>query len=130
MGWYTEEEVFIIERIQTAPPSAGGSETFTRRRDGKESSGEAEAQRSVHEAGSTERGAVRGGGLEADPAHGSDQEAVGLHQEERSAGQEEQADDQVRRRVEAGIRRQGDRQHVRNDQARLQAPEIVDRRHG
>src|SRR6185503_1333145 len=101
-GWYTGEEVFIIERTAQWTPRAG---ILTRRRHGKESSSEEEAERRVHEAGSTERRAVGGRGLEGDAAHRGHQEAVGLHQEERPAGQEEQADDQVRRCAEAGVRR-------------------------
>ena len=51
-------------------------------------------------AGSGDRG--QGGAADR-----GDQEAVGLHQEERAAGSEEPPDDQRRRRVEAGLWRQG-----------------------
>ena len=90
----------------------------------EESSKQAETERSLHEAGAAERRAVGGRRLKADSADRSHQETVGLHQEERPAGQEEQAHDQRRRQAQGRLRGQRSSLDVRDDQAREQAPQI------
>src|SRR4029079_6144506 len=96
-----------------------------RSRDGQEDGEEVrtKAECGIHEADDAELGAVGGRRQQADPADRSDEEALGVHQEEQAAGSEEQADDQGGRRAEDGLRRQGHRQHVRDDKACEQAPE-------
>src|SRR6185369_10023560 len=55
----------------------------------------------------------------------SDQEAVGIYQEEGSAGCQEPPADQRRREPEADLRWQVERLDVRDDEARQQAPQVV-----
>src|SRR3954447_12052862 len=96
-----------------------------RSRDGQEDGEEvrSKAERGIHEADDAELGAVGGGRQQADSADRSDEEALGVYQEEQAPGSEEQADDQGGRCAEDRLRRQGHRQHVRDDQACEQAPE-------
>ena len=56
-------------------------------------------------------------------AHRSDEEGLGLHQEEQAPGRRQPPHDQCRRQAEAGPR-QGEGHDVRDDQAHLVAPEV------
>src|SRR3982750_1201019 len=58
---------------------------------------EAQAKRCVHEGDDALVGARRCGRWHADAADGSDEEDLGLHQEEQAAGRRQQAPDQRRR---------------------------------
>ena len=86
---------------------------------------EAQTQRSLHETDEHLGPAGQCRRRQAHSAHRGHQETVGLHQEERPPGQEEQAHDQGRRRAQGRVRRQGDGQHVRDDQAGEQAPQVT-----
>jgi hypothetical protein len=75
--------------------SALGALELPRRRRGKKSEEvQQETERGIHEADDAQRGARRGRRHETAAAHRGHEEAVGVHQTERSAGQEEQTDDQ------------------------------------
>src|SRR5262249_25434357 len=76
---------------------------------GQEKEVSSETERGIHEAGHARRGAGRGDRKQSRAADRSDEEAVGLHQEARLAGQEEQEDDQFRPDPEPAVRRQTDR---------------------
>src|SRR6186997_982081 len=79
---------------------------FQRRLHGEEKDEYAETECGLHAAGDPQLLAGRGRWREADAADRGYQETVGLHQEEWSAGQEEQTDDQRRRQLEGRVRRQ------------------------
>ena len=64
--------------------------------------------------------------FDPNPPHRSHQASLGVHQEEQSAGPEEQAHDQGRRQAEGRIRRQGAGQHVRDDEAGRQTSEVAE----
>src|SRR5690348_13524559 len=85
---------------------------------------EADTERRVHEASAAGCDALGGRRWNGDSAHRSDQEAVGLHPQERPPGREEPPHDQRRRQAESGVRRQGSGLDVRDDQARQQAREV------
>src|ERR1022692_5061803 len=71
-----------------------------------EKNGKEKTECSVHETRDTQRRAGRGGRFQTASAHRSHQEVVGLHQEEQTARQEEQAHDPRRRSLAARVRRQ------------------------
>ena len=83
------------------------------------------SKRGIYETVTTKRRPGESRRSKGDSSHASRQEALGIYQEERPAGQEEPAADQRRRQIEAGVRRQGVGEHVRDDEAGEQAPEIA-----
>src|SRR4051812_12176917 len=77
-----------------------------------------------HEAGDPERHLGADRRCEADAADRGHEKALGLYQEEWSAGQEEPPPDQRRRQAQGRVRWRGQREHVCDDEAGEQAPEI------
>src|SRR5262249_5172337 len=86
---------------------------------------EAQTERRVHETGAAGWNALGGRGRQRDAPHRGDQEALGLHPQERPTGREEPSHDQRRRQPQGGLRRQGSGLDVRDDQARQQASEVA-----
>src|SRR5262249_3809415 len=86
---------------------------------------ETQTKRSIHETGSARFHAGNRSRNKGNPPHRADQKALGIHQEERSSGQEEQKNDQCRRQSEGGIRWQETGFDVRHDQARQQTRQVT-----
>src|SRR5690242_15650121 len=86
---------------------------------------EAPAERRVHEGDATVVATRSRRRHVADAAHGSDEEDLGLHQEEQAAGQREQAAHQRRRQAACSVRGQEQGVDVRDDEARLDASQVA-----
>src|SRR5207237_6521379 len=106
------------------------SESSQEKLDGEEKSEEgggeeAQAECRLHEADDPDGSARGGRRLQRDATYRGNEEDLGLHQAQQPAGQEKQAHDQLRREVEARVRRQEPGLDVRDDQARQPLPQVT-----
>src|SRR6266481_7298080 len=86
---------------------------------------EAWSERSVHETHAAFRHTLRSHRIEGDAEDRGDEEALGLHQEEQAPGQDQENDDQRGRQTARGLRREAPSEHVRDDEARLEASQVA-----